>query len=165
METLDSAAEEGDRQARHYSTGRLTRAQAALINGWRARLLTDMPLPGCQPVGGAARLMGLDDRPPASCSDVIAAAVAELLGRAPDELEVARYAHAGWRAQQAAAAGDGNEAGAPVYPPVSFYLPSELTGPYELLRVRAHERVWEVRRELESEAVRRFPGEKEQQDA
>lgn len=57
--------------------------------------------------GEAGRLLGLDDRPRASCSDVIAAAVAELLIQAPrGELELARYAHAGWQAQCAARAGE-----------------------------------------------------------
>jgi hypothetical protein len=167
METSDpgsGAAEpdDGDQAPTHYSTGRLTLAQAGLINKWRARLLENRPLPGRPRAGGLARLLGVDDRPPASCSDIIAAAVADLLRQAPGELEIARYAHAGWQAQQAAGRGEGDDDRAPLYPPVSFYLPPELAGQYEALRVRALERVWEVQRELEDEAARRYPDEKKQ---
>lgn len=156
--------EDGTQVPLHYSTGRLTRAQAELINKWRARLLEDRPLPGRRPVGELARLLGLDDRPPASCSDVIAAAVAELLGQPPGELELARYVHLGWQAQQAAAHGDGDDENAPLYPPVSFYLPPELAAPYEALRARAVERVWEMHRELGDEAARLYPDKTQQSE-
>ncbi len=33
-------------QVAHYSTGRLTPAQATVVDWWRARLLEDRPLPG-----------------------------------------------------------------------------------------------------------------------
>jgi len=146
----------------HYSTGRLTRAQAELVNKWRARLLEDRPLPGARPAGGIARLVGFDDRPRASCSDVIAAAVTELLRQAaPGELDLARYAHAAWHAQRAAGRGQGDDDRAPRYPPVSFYLPAELAVEYEALRLRAAERVLEVHRELGEEAVRRYPDEQQ----
>jgi hypothetical protein len=148
----------------HYSTGRLTRGQAALVNTWRARLLEDRPLPGRARVGGmAAALTGLDDRPPASCSDVIAAAVEDLMRQPPDALDLARYAHAGWQAQRAAARGNRDDGKAPLYPPVSFYLPPELAESYEALRARAYERVQEAHQELEEEAARRYP-EKAQAD-
>src|ERR1017187_5320949 len=110
METPDAedqAGQDEDPAPVHYSTGRLTRGQAALINTWRARLLLDRLLPGRDRVSEAARLLGMDNRPPASCSDIIAAAVAELLREGPDELGLARYAHAGWQAQQAAGRGHG----------------------------------------------------------
>ena len=165
MESYDAGDgqddDDGEPPPRHYSTGRLTRAQADLVNAWRARLAADRPLPGRDRVGEAARLLGLDDRPPASCSDIIAAAVMELLGREPDELRVAQYAYAGWQAQQAAGGGRRDDARAPVYPPVSFYLPGYLAGPYDDLRERARERVRKMRRELETEAARRFEDEKE----
>jgi hypothetical protein len=159
----DQEREEDEAPSAHYSTGRLTRAQAELVNQWRARLLEDRPLPGRARVGGMARLTGLDDRPPASCSDIIAAAVEDLMRQPPDALDLARYAHAGWQAQQAAARGNRDDGKAPLYPPVSFYLPPELAEPYEALRARAYERVQEAHQELEEEAARRYP-EKTQAD-
>ncbi len=102
----------------HYSTGRLTPAQATVVDRWRARLLEDRPLPGQRPVPEMLRPMGIDNRPRASCSDVIAAAVRDLLKREPPTgLDLARYADAG---RLAAVRG---EPGAPVCQPVSFYLP------------------------------------------
>jgi hypothetical protein len=169
METPDVEDKEGqdeDPAPVHYSTGRLTRGQAALVNTWRARLLLDRPLPGRRPVGEVARLLGLDNRPPASCSDIIAAAVTDLVRQGPDELGLARYAHAGWQAQQAAARRNGyngsDDDKAPLYPPVSFYLGGELATQYEALRSRAAGRAQEVRRELAKEAARRYPDEARQ---
>jgi hypothetical protein len=165
METPDVEDQEGqdeDPAPVHYSTGRLTRGQAALVNTWRARLLLDRPLPRRDRVSKAARLLGMDDRPPASCSDIIAAAVAELLRQPPDGLDLARYAHAGWQTQRAAGRGNGDDDRAPLYPPVSFYLGGELTEQYEALRARAAGSVQEVRRELDDEAARRYPDEARQ---
>jgi hypothetical protein len=56
----------------HYSTGRLTRVQADAVNRWRARLMLDRPLSGQKKVLAGLRMLGIDDRPRASCSDVIA---------------------------------------------------------------------------------------------
>jgi hypothetical protein len=157
MEMLSAELPPDGQDRVHYSTGRLTGAQAAVVNSWRARLLEDRPLPGRTRVSAAARLLGMDDRPPASCSDVIAAAVQDLLGQAPGELEIARYAHAGWQAQQAAARGDLDDARAPLYPPVSFYLTIDLAAEYDELRERACEGPRAMRGALEGEAARRFP--------
>jgi hypothetical protein len=157
METSSAELPDDAQDRVHYSTGRLTGTQAGIVNSWRARLLEDRPLPGRTRVGAAARLLGMDDRPPASCSDVIAAAVRELLGQAPGELEVARYAHAGWQAQKAAARGGLNDAQAPLYPPVSFYLAAGLAAEYDDLRERACKGPRAMLQELESEAARRFP--------
>src|SRR5258708_1605913 len=105
----------------HYSTGRLTPAQAGLVDRSRARLLEDRPLRGKEPAGEVLRLMGIDDRPRASCSDAIAAAVLDLLDRrSPGGLQLARYAEA----SRAAAARGGPEA--PACQPVSFYLPEDV---------------------------------------
>jgi hypothetical protein len=154
----DEAGEE-PAPAVHYSTGRLTRAQAGLVNAWRDRLREDKPLPGRPPVGGLARLLGASDRPPASCSDAVAAAVAELLGqRPPAPLDLARYAYAGMKAQQAAAAGRGAEDTAPLYPPVSWYLPADIAEQAEELRAAAYSAVVEAVLEVRREANERHPG-------
>ena len=142
----------------HYSTGRLTRAQAGLVNAWRDRLREDRPLPGSQPAGEAARMLGASDRPPASCSDAIAAAVADLLARRPpDPLGLARYAYAAMQAQRAAA-GRGSEDAAPLYPPVSWYLPAGIAAQAEELRAAAYAAVLAVHGEVAAEAERRHPG-------
>jgi hypothetical protein len=109
----------------HYSTGRLTGRQAGVVNRWRARLAEDRPLPGAERVSMAARLiLRADNRPKASCSDAVAAAVAELLAAGLDPLAVARYAEESWLAHRAAADGRRDTVAAPVYPGVSWYLPS-----------------------------------------
>jgi hypothetical protein len=142
----------------HYSTGRLTRRQAEVVNRWRARLAEDRPLPGEEPVSRAARLVfGADDRPRASCSDCIAAAVAEWLAAGPEPMTLALYADASWRAQRAAAAVSRDSAGAPVYQPVSWYLPGELAGDLEELRARARLAAAAARRQVDAEATRRYP--------
>lgn len=105
--------------------------------------------------------MGFDDRPRASCSDVIAAAVTELLRQdPPGELDLARYAHAAWQAQRAA--GRAMMTGRRDIRRCRFYLPAELAVGYEALRLRAAERVLEVHRELGEEAFRRYPDERQQ---
>src|ERR1017187_7670420 len=58
METPNVEDQEGqdkDPAPVHYSTGRLTRGQAALVNTWRAPLPLDRPLPGPPAVGAVAR--------------------------------------------------------------------------------------------------------------
>jgi hypothetical protein len=144
----------------HYSTGRLTSAQAAAVDRWRARLLEDRPLPGQRPAGEVLQVMGTDSRPRASCSDVIAAAVRGLLQREPPTgLDLARYAEAG----RLAAVRGGPEA--PVCQPVSFYLPRDLAKRAEDLRVRAVQEVMAGRRKLRQEAEGQFPGDEHQQIA
>ena len=109
----------------HYSTGRLTRAQAGLVNAWRARLREDKPVPGQPRAGEARRPPGASGRPRASCSDAIAAAVAGLLAsQPPAPLELARYAYASMRAQQAARTGRGAGEAAPLYPPARTCPPA-----------------------------------------
>lgn len=142
----------------HYSTGRLTPTQAELVDLWRARLLEDRPLPGRQPVGEALRLAGIDDRPRASCSNVIAAAVLDLLGRnAPAGLELARYAEA---SRTAAVRGAPD---APTCLPVSFYLPADVAERAEELRAKARQDMVDAHNELWHEAEHQFPTDTKQQ--
>jgi hypothetical protein len=144
----------------HYSTGRLTPTQAAVVDLWRARLLEDRPLPGQRPVGQMLRLTGIDNRPRASCSDVIAAAVRDLLQREPPTgLDLARYAEVGRLATVRGGPG------ASVCQPTSFYLPRDLAERAENLRVRAIHEVIEARHELHQEAQEQFPGDEHQQTA
>jgi hypothetical protein len=153
---MESSQDGGDEAPAHYSTGRLTRVQADVVNAWRTRLLEDRPLPGERKRSPELRFLGLDDRPAASCSDVIAAAVAELLEQAPPaELEIARYAFAARRAHRAA--GERDSGDAPRFPPVSFYLPGALTDQWEELRTSAFQTVSQIHTRLEIEAAQRFP--------
>jgi hypothetical protein len=94
----------------HYPKGGLTRRQPEVVSAWRARLRKNRTLPDREPGSGP------DDRPQASCPDVIAAAVRELLEAEPDSL--VRYANASWQMHQAATSYGRNSAAAPVYPPV-----------------------------------------------
>lgn len=142
-----------DGQAEHYSTGRLTRSQASAINAWRARLRLDKPLSGHGYQPGAS---GQDSRPRASCSDAVAAAVADLLLRQPPPpLELARYTYASMTATRGRGRSDG---GAQLYPPVSWYLPHWLTGPAEALRAAAWNAVLQAHDEAETEAACFYPG-------
>ena len=143
---------------RHYSTGRLTAAQAGLVDAWRARLREDRPLPGQPGVSAMARLAGASDRPRASCSDVIAAAVADVLRRQPPAPpDLARYAYAGLAAQQAAGRGEAAPDAA-TFPPVSFYLPAGLAGEAERLRADALTAVHEARQQVRRRALELHPG-------
>ena len=142
----------------HFSTGRLTRAQAATVDAWRERLRTDRPLPGRQRAGEAARLLGASDRPPASCSDAIAAAVAELLRSPPAPLDLARYAYAGMQAQQATAQGQRSNDAAAVYTPASWYLPADIAAQAGQLRADAYAAARRIHLEVAAEAERRHPG-------
>jgi hypothetical protein len=139
----------------HCSTGRLTRVQAETVNRWRARLMQDRPLPGQRRAGEALRLLGIDDRPRASCSDAIAAAVAELLAEdPPDEAAVMRYTVATRLAQKLNSDGG---ADAPRWPPVSFYLAGELADAAASLRERAWSWCVQVHDQLHAEAAEKFP--------
>jgi hypothetical protein len=160
MDTLRPHFDETGPEAVHYSTGRLTPAQAAVVDRWRARLLEDRPLPGQQRVPETLYAAGIDNRPRASCSDVIAAAAHALLTiKPPTGLGLARYAEAG-----RLAAMRGGPA-APVCQPVSFYLPADLAAVVEELRARAVPEVIAARNELRHEAEQRFPSDLDQQAA
>jgi hypothetical protein len=142
----------------HYSTGRLTRRQAQAVNGWRDRLAEDKPLPGAQRVPPGMKALGIDNRPKASCSDAVAAAAAAVLADHPDPLDVARYADASWQAHRAAGdPGRRDTATAPVYPPVSWYLPAELAAAWEELRGQAWAAVAAAQRQVAAEAAERYP--------
>jgi hypothetical protein len=160
VEPGEAGVEEEARPPVHYSTGRLTRAQAGVVDRWRERLREDRPLPGRQPVGEALRLVGIDDRPRASCSDMIAVAVTALLGAGrPDDLEVARFADTCWQAQRGRSSGA--EAG--VYQPVSFYLDVLAADRYEELRASAAARVRDEQRQAMDDAFERFPADRHDQ--
>jgi hypothetical protein len=153
---LAEPAERGP--AAHHSTGRLTAAQAGIVDRWRARLLEDRPLPGRPRVSEMMRLLGMDDRPPASGSDAIAAAVQDLLETSrPAGLEMARYAEA---TRLAAARGG---PAAPICQPVSFYLPEDLAAAAEQLRAQAPGEVIAAHNELQREAEKQFPSDEKQQ--
>ena len=142
----------------HYSTGRLTKRQAQAVNAWRARLAEDRPLPGQEPVPPGMKALGIDNRPKASCSDAVAAAAAAVLAAVPDPLDMARYADASWRAHRAAGdPGRRDGAAAPVYPPVSWYLPAELAGQWEELRFQARAAAERARQQVAAEAAERYP--------
>jgi hypothetical protein len=122
----------------HFSTGRLSVAQAGAVDRWRARLRLDKPLPGTDPKPAVLRAAGIDDRPRCSCSDVIAAAVAEFLGKDPAPLDIGLYAEAD---RQAA----GNESpAAPGCQPVSFYLTEALAEQVAQLRAEARAQLDEL---------------------
>ncbi|GGL43971.1 hypothetical protein [Nocardia jinanensis] len=105
----DDESEQPPNPARHYSTGRLTAAQARVLSRWRRQLTVMDP-----------RWPTRDHRPPASSSDCLAAAVTDLLDRAePTHLELIRY---GDRIRKAMTATRGR--GAPAVSVVSFYLPA-----------------------------------------
>ncbi|WP_433635487.1 hypothetical protein [Nocardia sp. CA-120079] len=96
--------------ARHCSTGKLTIAQARIVDGWRRQLTVS-----------DRRWSTPNRRPPASSSDCIAAAVIDLLDRAePDYLKLIRYAD---RIRGDLALERGH--GFPLASVVSFYLPAD----------------------------------------
>ncbi|MBF6588441.1 hypothetical protein IU414_27235 [Nocardia farcinica] len=98
-----------DEPARHCSTGKLTVAQAGLVDRWRRQLTVPDP-----------RWHTPDQRPPASSSDCIAAAVVDLLDHAePDHLSLIRYAA---RIRETLARERGR--GFPAASVASFYLPA-----------------------------------------
>lgn len=156
--TAPASASTAQPQSVHYSTGRLTRAQAAIIDKWRARLRLDRPLPGQPPVGPAARILGFSDRPRASCSDAIAVAVDALLASPPAPLELARYAYAGMRAQQDAAQDGVPGSATPQYLPVSWYMPGDLARAAKDLRRAAYDAALEIHAGIRRTAYQRYPG-------
>jgi hypothetical protein len=134
----------------HYSTGRLTGAQAEVVNRWRARLQEARPVAG-------DRSDARDPRPRASSSDALAAAVASLLAAPPEPLDLVRYADRLHQGLQAAGRAGTDSDLLPVYPPVSFYLPADLADRYEQLREVAYRDALRRRGEIEEEAWRRYP--------
>ncbi|MEU4548747.1 hypothetical protein [Nonomuraea dietziae] len=142
----------------HYSTGRLTTQQAETVAAWRERLQQDEPLPGLKHKGPTLRTFyNLDDRPPASCSDVIAAAVQRFLEqRPPDPLHVVRYHYQAVQAQKRAGQGHYSPA-APIHQQVSFYLTEQLTAVYEALRKSCESAMVALIAELEEQAAAEIP--------
>ncbi|MFC7723387.1 hypothetical protein [Nonomuraea recticatena] len=159
MESFSQDEPEAGAPLAHYSTGRLTAAQAATIARWRARLQQDKPLPGLRPKGPVLRMLGIDDRPPASCSDVIASVVKDLLDQAPPaELDIARYHYRAVQAQKRAGQGDVTEHAA-IHQPVSFYLPQDLADHYERLRRDTYRAMIKFIQELKERALEEYPDE------
>jgi hypothetical protein len=147
MDTGETVSESrsggGPAELAHYSTGRLTRRQADTVNAWRALLVpTEDPL---------------EDRPRASRSDAIAAAVTDLLREPPAPLEVARYAYAGMAAQLADAYQKADPDIVPLYPPVSWYLPGDTAQQAGQLRAAAHSAAIAEYETIAAEAQRRHP--------
>ncbi|SRR6266568_1618149 len=153
----DADEDEQARPPAHCSTGRLTTAQAGVVDAWRGRLREDRPLPGRDRAGEAARLVGSTDHPRASTSDAVAAAVAALLARPPEPLDLAGYAYRAIRAQWEDSHGTPRP-GAPVCPPVSYYLPAALAGQAEALRAGARLAAVEKLGQLPREAAELYPG-------
>ncbi|MBO2464944.1 hypothetical protein [Actinomadura violacea] len=144
-----------DVPAVQYSTGRMTRTQAETVEKWRKRLQEDRPLPGVERKGEALRLLGLDDRPPASSSDVLAAAVVDLLRAGVEEMEVARYSYR--TRVQVKMAGESSRDDLPRFSPVSFYLAGQWAARYEALREAAAVEHYRRYAEVQEEAEQRFP--------
>lgn len=95
--------------ARHYSTGKLTFAQARIVDGWRRQLTVS-----------DRKWHTPNNRPPASSSDCIAAAIIDLLDFAePDHTKLIRY---GERMRNDLALERGHAF--PLASSVSFYLPA-----------------------------------------
>ena len=95
--------------ARHYSTGKLTIAQARIVDAWRRQLTVP-----------DRRWQTPNNHPPASSSDCIAAAVIDLIDHAePDQRKLIRYAA---RMRENLALERGHAF--PTASAVSFYLPA-----------------------------------------
>ncbi|WP_188186988.1 hypothetical protein [Nonomuraea sp. SYSU D8015] len=150
--------ESDNRPPRHYSTGRLTARQSTIVQKWRDRLLKDKPLPGIERKSGQLRLLGLDDRPPASCSDVIATAVLTLLDEDPPTgIEIIRYT---WQTIQGhKLAGQGIRVGdnIAVHKPVDFYLPATVADRYDQLSRGAAHDYHSLVQNLEEQALSMVP--------
>lgn len=120
----DDESEQPPGPPRHYSTGRLTAAQARVLNSWRRQLTVP-----------DRRWTTRDHRPPASSSDCLAAAVTDLLDRAaPGHLQLIRYADR-LRTDLAAARGRA-VAGVSV---ASFYLPTDYADRLDTLLAAARD--------------------------
>lgn len=105
----DGEAEPVAEPARHCSTGKLTVAQARIVDGWRRQLTVS-----------DRKWHTPNNRPPASSSDCIAAAVIDLLDFAePDHTKLIRY---GERMRNDLALERGHAF--PLTSSVSFYMPA-----------------------------------------
>jgi hypothetical protein len=140
----DAEADEVAEPARHCSTGKLTMAQARIVDGWRRQLTVP-----------DRRLWRTENyRPPASSSDCIAAAVVDLLDRAvPDHLTLIRYAArirddlASERAQ-----------GFPQSSVVSFYLRADYAARADALLSAAREHHRDLLDQAREEVLAELPG-------
>jgi hypothetical protein len=157
----DPAEDEAERPPRHYKTGNMTEAQAAAVTAWRARLRQDKALPGQDRAGDAARLAeGASDHPRASTSDVIAAAVSEMLRRKstrPKPLDLAAYAYNTMIAARAASWDIAPPAPPADHPAVSWYAPPELADQVEELLAAACTAAADKEKNLPAEAAERYP--------
>ena len=150
MDTPSHGSDDGDEEddedlgaaARHYSTGKLTAAQARTVNSWRRELHRPR-----------RRIYPLDGRPAASSSDCVAAAVLDFLGTDPPALDVARYA-----AQARLDQKNRRPRRFPGAQHVSFYLPATAAARAEDLIGLAHDAHRAVVEEMRDQARRRFAG-------
>lgn len=157
----DPAEDEAERPPKHYKTGNMTEAQATAVTAWRARLRQDKPLPGQDRVSSAARIVdGTSNHPRASTSDVIAAAVAEMLRRKstrPKPLDLAAYAYRTMIAARAAS-WDMEPPEPPAdHPAVSWYAPPRLADQVEELLAAACAAAVDKEKNLPAEAAERYP--------
>ncbi|MFR9774169.1 hypothetical protein [Nocardia sp. SC052] len=139
----DTEDDGGETASCHYSTGRLTTAQARTVNMWRQQLTLTDP-----------RWSTPNQRPPASSSDCIAAAVTDLLDTArPEHLELVRYADR-MREQQRA-----NRAGAfPAGSVVSFYLPPSYADQLDALLADAQQHHDDTLDQAREQVLAELPG-------
>ncbi|MEU1883401.1 hypothetical protein ABZ470_39360 [Streptosporangium sp. NPDC020072] len=147
----------------HFSTGRLTKSQAATLTRWRSRLLDDRPLPGTPRKPPSLRFLGIDNRPPASCSDAIAALTEALIRHPPSGLDIARYVDRAITAQKLA--GQGNLGPhAPILNPVSFYLTADTADRCLALLSTSYQAVLQVHQQLNEQARTTFPNRNQAQE-
>lgn len=141
----DDEVEEGEptaAPARHYSTGKLTIAQARVVDAWRRQLT----VPDRQ-------WNTLNNRPPASSSDCIAAAAIDLLEYAePDELKLIRYAN---RVRENLALERGHAF--PHASAVSFYLPTTYATRLENMLAAAHSHHGELLSQAREQVLGELP--------
>ncbi|GAB2859392.1 hypothetical protein GCM10022221_68730 [Actinocorallia aurea] len=151
---LDADLAEEDAVVRRrvcLTTGNLTRVQAETVERWVARLAEDRPLPGVEKKGPGLRQAGLDDRPRASLSNVLAAAVIEFLDTEPSGTDIAVFSA---RLRKRRGRQDG-----PDFRPRQFHLWSEDAAVYERAAFEAPRALEAFRRELRDRARAAFPGE------
>lgn len=128
-----------------WSTGRLSVPTATLLDRWRDRLRLDKPLPGHSRVGPELRAIGIDDRPKASFSAAVCAAVADMLDTAPpDPIDVAR------EHERARRDGDSCQ-------PATFWMPAALHERGLELRAQARFAVIRALAELDVTAAELHP--------
>lgn len=138
------------------STGLLTPAQNATVAAWIERLRLDVPLPGLEPKGPMLRTIGIDDRPPASISDVIAAAVYDMCRRRmPAAKTVARYVVEARAASRRQLTDRGQ------HKPVTVVLRGDLAEAVEALPGQVAAWLVKTRGDLVEAAAAKYPGEDE----